>query len=57
VGGLVLVGGEREIAEVMGGRPPVGIGDALPYSRGWERGATVAPRAGERQRAASVQWA
>jgi len=42
-----IVGG-REVAEVKGGGVPAMLGDELPHVRGWERGATVAARVGER---------
>jgi hypothetical protein len=37
-----------QVKEVKGGGVPVILGDELPYVRGWERGATVAARVGER---------
>jgi len=52
-----LIGAGRELAKVKGGGVPVILGDELPHVRGRERGARVAPRVGERQRAASVQRA
>jgi hypothetical protein len=56
VGSFSIVAG-REPKEVKGGGVLVILGDELPHVRGWERGARVAARVGERQRAASVQRA
>lgn len=54
---ICFIVARHEAKEVKGGGVPVTIGDALPHVRGWERGATVEARVGERQRAASVQRA